>query len=390
METANYAASKSLDVQRWPTERPLFVVAAACSLFIWILLFVTIIGLVYAVGIGIFFFIAHTVFISRVRGSGVKLGPDQFPDIAEAVARLSRDMGTEPPEAYIVQAGGSLNALATRFLSRNMIVLFSDLLEACGPNTAARDMIIAHELAHLKCGHLRWQGLILPAWFVPFLGSALSRAREYTCDRYGFAGAGESKGALRGLAILAAGPVYGAELNLEAFTRQRSDVNTGLMTLAEWLSSHPPLAKRIAVLSPEMDMPDYSPVSGNMRAFGIIGAVVLMIVGSSVAAVMLVPALTNAGVFAPVMDASQVETDFQVLSDFIAEEWSDPGVLPASMSEIRERWEQVRPGEPLPRDPFDGLDYGFVNYGEFYEFWSSGFDGQSGTDDDIYSEGPPY
>jgi hypothetical protein len=45
----------------------------------------------------------------------------------------------------------------------------------------------------------------MPAMFIPFVGGALSRARDYTCDRYGRAAAGDEEGALLGLTILAAG-----------------------------------------------------------------------------------------------------------------------------------------------------------------------------------------
>src|SRR5258705_8404543 len=145
------------------------------------------------------------------------------------------------PETYLMQAGGSLNAFATRFLRSHMVVLFSDLLEACGDNTAARDMIIAHELGHIKSGHLRWRWFLLPAGVIPFLTSALSRAREYTCDRYGLAGAGNADGAGLGLAILAAGASHGPLVNRAELVRQRVTVSrSGWMTLGEWFGTHPP------------------------------------------------------------------------------------------------------------------------------------------------------
>jgi Zn-dependent protease with chaperone function len=378
--------SERFQVERWPSEVPLFVLTAICSAFIWLLLFVSIIGLIYVVMFGIFFFVAHVVFVGHVRGSGVKLGPDQFPDLHQAVLRISEAMGMVAPEAYIVQAGGTLNALATRFLGRNMIILYSDLLEACGDNHAARDMIIAHELGHLKCGHLRWQWLILPGFLVPFLGTTLSRAREYTCDRYGLAGAGNLSDALRGLAILAAGPVYGAQLRLDAFTRQRKDINTGFMTLAEWFSTHPPLSKRVAVLSPELRDLEYSPVKGRLRAASIILAVLIAVGGTT--AIVLIVGRKISGFLAPMRNVQQVQTDFQRISGFITEQWPDSKALPESMDEILERWRQVRPTEPAPSDPFDGSAYGYSRSGDSYQIWSSGVDGKSDTNDDLVYDSP--
>ncbi|HEX5580637.1 MAG TPA: M48 family metallopeptidase, partial [Gemmatimonadaceae bacterium] len=194
-------------VTRWPTEMPLFAVSLAVALVLWLVIVVSVVGLVYAVMLGAFFFVMRLGFIAHLRGSAVRLGPDQLPELHERVTQLAHRMGLESvPETYLMQAGGSLNAFATRFFRAQIVVLFSDLLDACGSDEAARDMIIAHELGHIHAGHLRWHWLLLPASLVPFLGTALSRAREYTCDRYGVAGAGNTAGAVRGLTILAAGP----------------------------------------------------------------------------------------------------------------------------------------------------------------------------------------
>ena len=69
------------------------------------------------------------------------------------------------------------------------------------------------------------------------MGKALSRAREYTCDRYRLAAAGNLDGALTGLTILAAGPKHGPRVNRQACRGQRKEMNTGWMTLAQWLST---------------------------------------------------------------------------------------------------------------------------------------------------------
>ena len=262
-----------IQANRWPTEIPLFLAVAFVAGLIWLVLVLSVFGVVYGALIGLFFFVSHLAFVSHLRGSGVRLGPDQFPDLHRRVTELARAMGMEPPAAYLIQAGGSLNAFATRFLGRDIVVLYSDLLEACGDDGDARDMIITHELAHLKCGHLRWTWLILPGYAMPFLGSALSRAREYTCDRYGLAGAGSASGATLGLAILSAGPQFGRQLNLKAFVGQRADTNNGFMTLGEWFSTHPPLSKRVAVLDPSLSDRPFRPTRGRVLALLLIVAI---------------------------------------------------------------------------------------------------------------------
>jgi Zn-dependent protease with chaperone function len=398
-----YAAGSSqrFQIERSPNEPPLFAVVVMFSLFIWLAIVVSIIGLIYVAFLGVFFFVAHMVFVGHIRGSGVKLAPDQFPDLYDTVVNMSVEMGMDPPDAYILQSGGALNALATRFLRSNMIVLYSDLLEACGENLGARDMIIAHELGHLRCGHLRWRWLTLPGLCIPFLGSALSRAREYTCDRFGLAGAGNVNDALRGLAILAAGPVYGAQVSMEAFARQREDVNTGFMTLAEWLATHPPLAKRIAALHPPLMQLGHESARGSLRALGILFVVAALIVGGTTALIGVMATMSNfteqlasatsTDVLQPVdpsEGARQVEADFKRLSAFIEEQWGITGLWPESMEEIRETWTFVQPNEQFPIDPFDGFEYGYMLDGTKYWIWSSGPDGDSGTDDDIAYEGP--
>jgi peptidase M48-like protein len=161
------------------------------------------------------------------------------------------------------------------------VVLFSDLLEACGDNTGARDMIIAHELGHVRAGHLKWHWTLMPANLIPFLGSALSRAREYTCDRYGRAGAGSTDQALLGLAILSAGAKHGPLVNRRAFVAQRGALNTGWMTLGTWLASHPPLSHRMVALDPTLAGGRQLRPVGALRAAAIVALVVLplMIVG---------------------------------------------------------------------------------------------------------------
>lgn len=400
MTGSNRPTPGRITAERWPTEMPLFIAVVLAAIVIWLLLIVSIFGVVYAALIGLFFFASHLAFVSHLRGSGVRLGPDQFPELHQRVTDLARAMDMEPPAAYLMQAGGSLNAFATRFLGRDIVVLYSDLLEACGDNDAARDMIITHELAHLRCGHLRWTWLTLPGYFIPFLGSALSRAREYTCDRFGLAGAGSGSGATLGLAILSAGPKFGPEVNLRAFVGQRADTNTGFMTLGEWFSTHPPLSKRVAVLDPSLSDGPFHPGRGRALALAIVALFLLGAGGITAGAVMVgsnfmegmeqvaanVDATDGLVTTDPARARAQVDDDFSRLSDFILGEWG-AGDIPESIDELRERWQAVT-GEAYPVDPFDGYEYGYTHLGATYRLWSSGPDGSSGTADDISYESP--
>ena len=78
-----------------------------------------------------------------------------------------------------------------------------------------------------------------------------------------------------GLAILSAGPKFGRQVNLRAFVGQRADTNTGLMTLGEWLSTHPPLSKRVAALDPTLSDRPFHPGRGRALALVIIALATL-------------------------------------------------------------------------------------------------------------------
>ena len=159
-------------VNRWPTEIPLLILVAFAAAGVWFMLAISLIGMFYVAFIGLFLFFAHAVFVAHIRGSGVRLGPNQFPELFQRVEVLAAQMGiASMPEAYLMEAGGTLNAFATRFLRSRLIVLYTDLIDACDEDTAARDMVIAHELGHIKAGHFRGMWFLAPAMMIPFLGT---------------------------------------------------------------------------------------------------------------------------------------------------------------------------------------------------------------------------
>jgi Zn-dependent protease with chaperone function len=398
-------------VQPHPSEMTLKVFIVLISISIWLSLAITVIGLVYVAMIGLFFFVSHLGFIAFIRGNAVRVGAQQLPELYERVCNLAKRAGIAPvPQVYVMQAGGSLNALATKFLRSRMVILYADLLEACGDDDGARDMIIGHELGHIKEGHLDWFWFLLPGYFVPFLGSAYSRAREYTCDKYGFALAGSHDSALHGLAILAAGGKLAPRVNLRALAHQREDMNTGFMTLGKWMATHPPICERILALDPAMA--EDLPLSNRGRnralfAVGCVAACAILVPAAifSMAAVGYVKQLKESGgldslagqtsettdqssMFTIARAEEQVRRDLQTLKlaveDFRARSGGDLPV--AQTGALSQLWRQVRPDEVEPIDPFDGLPYGYSMKADSYILWSGGPDGQGNTEDDIYLE----
>jgi Zn-dependent protease with chaperone function len=380
-------------VSRWPTERPFLILNALASAGLWFLFFrslqsVASIGFSAAI-----LLVMNIAFVTVIRGSAVRLGPEQFPDLYGRVEELARRMGfRRTPAVYLMQRDGALNAFAMRFLRLHMIVLLSDLLEACGDNLAARDMIIGHELGHIRAGHLRARWLLMPASFVPFLGSALSRAREYTCDRYGCAAAGDRDAALLGLAILSAGGRYGPHVNHAALIRQRHDLRSVWMLIGEWLGSHPPLSKRVWAIAPELEAVGTPAVRSRLRGLRLaFAAVVVVVVGAGTLS-FYIPQLTKRVQASEpkqvaVNATGQVDRDLKRLKAFIESERKRGRPLPWDDWDLYDRWQTAHRGEPEPLDPFSGgYWYDYEWHGDSYRLWSQGPDGKNQTADDIVLE----
>ena len=234
---------------RTTKEKRLFNIAFGISALAWITLVVSIIGIVYGILIGLFLYIAHSMMIAYIRGHALRLSADQFPGIYARVEDAARKLGLSiTPEVYIMQAGGALNAFATKLTGRNFVVIYSDLLEACGDEGKELDMIIGHEIGHLALGHLKWLWFLMPARVVPLLGAAYSRACEYSSDLCGFVVTGDLQSSARGLAVLAAGGRYGKAANMNCYVDQADESGGFWSSVYELNSSHPYLPKRIAAL----------------------------------------------------------------------------------------------------------------------------------------------
>lgn len=233
----------------YPNEKPLFVISLVVSVLVWVILTVTIVGAVAGIFIGITVFISHGLFIAYLKGEGVKISVEQFPELHERIRRICGKLAIENvPDAYLLQQGGLLNAFVTRFVGRNFIVLYSDLVESCTDNPGALDMIIGHEIGHLIRKHLQWMWVLAPARILPLLGPAYSRACEYTCDRYGYRATETPQDAITGLAILAAGGRMAGKMNSQAYAAQREISGGFWMAFQELTNTYPFLSKRVGAI----------------------------------------------------------------------------------------------------------------------------------------------
>lgn len=231
----------------YKNENKLFKIAAILSAIFWLVLVLGTVGiaLLYLLLMYVFFIFIHSGFISYLKGTGVKITQDQFPDLHEKLIKSCKTVGlTEIPDAYLLRTD-FFNALATRFLGRNFVVLFTDVVDALEEHPSAIDFYIGHEIGHIHRKHLLWGWFIAPACILPLLGSALRRAEEYTCDRYGAACCESEADIVAAIAAIAAGDTRWKNINVDAYIEQRVESRGFWMSLNELTSDYPWLTKRM-------------------------------------------------------------------------------------------------------------------------------------------------
>lgn len=232
----------------YKNEKNLTTIAVIISGIIWLTALFASFGilLIYILFGYLFFLFAHSVFISHLQGSAVKIGQEQYPDLYDGLVRACGKIGLkEIPEAYLLRTD-YFNALATRFLGRNFVVLFTDVVDALEAHPDAINFYIGHELGHIHRKHLSWMVFLAPASILPLLGAALKRAKEYTCDRYGVAACNSEESIKFAIAAIAAGNSRWKHINLDAYLAQIKMTSGFWMSFNELTSDYPWLTKRMA------------------------------------------------------------------------------------------------------------------------------------------------
>ncbi|WP_404353543.1 M48 family metallopeptidase [Exiguobacterium aurantiacum] len=243
---------------------------ASLGIFLWV------IGSILALSL-----FTHWLQIGYIRTNGVKVTERQFADLYRTYQRVGQEMGIRLlPDVYILQAGGVLNAFATRFFQKNMVILYSDVVELSREGYAKEvEFVIAHELAHIRRNHVQKQWAMMLGGWIPFLGSAYSRACEFTCDRMAAHHIQDQAASKRALTILAIGGKLAKEVSEFDYLYEASRENGFIAKLSELLSTHPPLPKRIAAIATnagETNVPVFK-TAGYVKG-SIIGTIVLSVI----------------------------------------------------------------------------------------------------------------
>ena len=231
-----------------PRERSLFVVCLVVSVLIYAALAFSRFGIAVVAALVLVRVVLHGWSMGQIRGNAVRVTASQFPDLHRVASELASRLELRSlPAMYVLESGGALNAFATKFLRRDFVILYSDVLEVAyehGEDEVA--FVVAHELAHVKRRHVLWQWLLTPAAWIPGLGHAYSRACEFTCDR--MAWHVRPAGAVRGLLLLAAGKRLYRAVDAAEFASQTAGDRGFWISFTEFFSSHPRLPRRVAAV----------------------------------------------------------------------------------------------------------------------------------------------
>jgi Zn-dependent protease with chaperone function len=239
-------------------EQTYFRVAVVIASILWVLIVVSMVGVLYALLGGLVAWIANGLLIARIKSESVKIDAQQYPELyATYTATCTRLGVTTIPDLYVLQAGGVLNAFATRHSGRNFVVIYSSFLEAIGPASPQVKFLIGHELGHIERNHLLKHLLLLPSLIVPLVTEAYHRACEATCDRYGTFAADDIEASTRALLVLGAGREAATHLDPAQFALQHFQERGFFISWHELISKYPTLSQRVSNLI-GLQHPDYA------------------------------------------------------------------------------------------------------------------------------------
>lgn len=248
-----------MDTLIYPHERSLSKITLVLGLIGWLVLILGTVGvaLVYVLAGFIAYIFAQSAWVASIRGHAVQLSPKQFPDLYERLEHCCKALGMDDvPETYILNGNGLFNAFATRFFGRNFVVLMSDVVDAMAQEPDGINFYIGHELGHIRLKHLTGHLWRMPVLWLPLLGAAYSRAKEYSCDRHGTFCCPSPEVAARALLVLAAGAQRWRSTDLRAYSKQLGKNLGFLASFHELIGGYPWLIKRVALtMGPNRPLP---------------------------------------------------------------------------------------------------------------------------------------
>jgi Zn-dependent protease with chaperone function len=183
---------------------------------------------------------------ASIRGQAVELSPTQFPDIYRTAEQFAGTLGLRRrPIIYLANGNGTLNAFAAQATGYDYVVLANELFaNLYNNNREGLRFILGHELGHIRLHHvsLWYQLAVAYSQRIPLLGPALSRLREYSCDRHG---AFLCPTGVNGLIVLTAGRYVENDVNVDELLEQGRRLHGFWTGLAQLPMSHPFTVRRL-------------------------------------------------------------------------------------------------------------------------------------------------
>jgi Zn-dependent protease with chaperone function len=181
-----------------------------------------------------------------VRGTAVELSPRQYPELYRTADAFARRLGLRRhPQIYLGNGNGSLNAFAAQATGHDYVVLSNELfVNLYHNNRDGLRFILGHELDHIRLHHvsLWYQLAIAYPDRIPLLGPALSRLREYSCDRHG---AHLAPLGMTGLVLLASGRHTEHVVDVNELVRQGRSLTGFWVAVSQLPRSHPFTIRRL-------------------------------------------------------------------------------------------------------------------------------------------------
>ena len=196
--------------------------------------------------------------------TGLRVGPNQFPEIYQMVRDCSELLGIGIPTTFITAELGVLNAFALAIEDAEpMIVLNSSIVERMTPQELKA--VIGHECGHVHNNHGIYN--VLANLLINGIGASIpgireilalvslplrvaiqtwSRAAEVTCDRAGVLCCGEADSTISAQSkLLSGGLLSDHQINVDALLEQYDSLRSSPVRMLELLNTHPAGVRRI-------------------------------------------------------------------------------------------------------------------------------------------------
>lgn len=212
---------------------------------------VGIVILIYVGAIMLFIYLTTAISVAHIRMNGMRLSEKQHSKFYKIYEQSAKELGLKKtPNAYVIHAGGELNAFAVKIARKKTIVLFAELIEELADNNRLEELhaVAVHELTHIRLNHVNYWIFLLPFKILPFFGKMLSREREYSADRGAYLICKDKKIVSQAMIKLITGKIMAKEVNMEEYLEHYKSERGFITWLAKVMSTHPPIPERIMAI----------------------------------------------------------------------------------------------------------------------------------------------